>query len=584
MRRVGILLVVFILLGAIFPSAALAASIPPRNDLSPEAFLNPEGTLSLPSNFSGAFDLTGWDVRLDSFKGPVFTPLNLNTGEWIALSSAAEWSLASGQVNALAVIGTDLFVGGTFTNVNNSGTILTAADRIAKWDGGNWSALGSNGASDGSLNNTVSALTVIGTDLYVGGTFTDVNNNGTTLTAADRITRWDGSNWTAVGVGAAGNGSIANGQVNALTVIAGELYVGGTFTNVNNSGTSLTAADRIAKWDGSNWSALGVGTAGNGSLANGQVNALAEIGTDLYVGGTFTNVINSGTTLTAADRIAKWDGSNWSALSSNGAADGSIGNNTVFALAASGSNLYVGGSFTDVNDNGTSLTAADRIAQWDGSNWFAMSSNGAADGSLTSGQVNALAVMGTDLYVGGTFMNVNDNGTALAAADRLAKWDGSNWTALGSNGAGDGSINNSVLALFVLSGDLYAGGSFTNTNDSGGVLTAGDRMASWDGASWSALGSGASGSGSLNSNVLALAAIGGDLYVGGSFTNVNNEGSGLAAGDRIAKWDGSEWSALGSGAAGDGALTSGQVNALAVIGTDLYVGGLLQMWSTAAPR
>ncbi|MEX1071893.1 MAG: sortase [Anaerolineales bacterium] len=572
MRRVNLLLVVFLMLGALLPSSAVAAWIPPRNDLSPQAFLNPDGTLSLPANFSGAFDLTGWDVRLDGLKGPVLSPLSLNTGDWVALSSAAEGSLASGQVNALAVIGTDLYVGGTFTNVTNSGTTLTEADRIAKWDGSSWSALGSNGAADGSLNNTVSALAVIGTDLYVGGSFTDVNNSGTSLTAADRIAKWDGSNWSALGVGTAGNGSIINGQVNALVVIGSDLYVGGTFTNVNNSGTSLTAADRIAKWDGSNWSALGSNGAGGGSL-NNAVSALAVIGTDLYVGGTFTNVNNSGTTLTAADRIAKWDGSDWSALSSNGAADGSIGNNAVLALVASGSNLYVGGSFINVNNGGTSLTAADRIAEWDGSNWSALGSNGAADGSLTSGQVNALAVIGTDVYVGGTFTNVNDNGTALAAADRLARWDGSNWSALGSNGAGDGSLNNSALALAVLGGDLYVGGSFTNTNNNGGVLTAGDRMASWDGSTWSTLGSGASGNGSLNNTVLALAATGGDLYVGGSFTNVNNDGTGLAAGDRIAKWDGSDWSALGTGVAGDGSLTSGQVNALAVIGADLYVGG-----------
>ncbi|MBI4789211.1 MAG: hypothetical protein HY782_19435, partial [Chloroflexi bacterium] len=48
-------------------------------------------------------------------------------------------------------------------------------------------ALGSNGAGGASLNNPVYALAVSGDDLYVGGMFTDVNNNGAPLTAADRV-------------------------------------------------------------------------------------------------------------------------------------------------------------------------------------------------------------------------------------------------------------------------------------------------------------------------------------------------------------------------------------------------------------
>jgi cysteine-rich repeat protein len=56
-----------------------------------------------------------------------------------------------------------------------------------------------------------------------------------------------------------------------------------------------------------------------------------------------------------------------------------------------------------------------------------------------------------------------------------------------------------------------------------------------------------------------------DLYVGGWFTT-----AGGVSANHIAKWDGSTWSALGSGAY--------DVRALAVGGTDLYVGG----WFTTA--
>ena len=83
-------------------------------------------------------------------------------------------------------------------------------------------------------------------------------------------------------------------------------------------------------------------------------------------------------------------------------------------------------------------------------------------------------------------------------------------------------------------------------------------IAKWNGSSWSALGSG------MNGDVYALAVSGSNLYAGGYFTTAG----GVAAND-IAKWDGSSWSALGSGM---GRL-AWCVYALAVSGSDLYAGG-----------
>ncbi|MCI0539834.1 MAG: hypothetical protein L0Z50_31890, partial [Verrucomicrobiales bacterium] len=70
-------------------------------------------------------------------------------------------------------------------------------------------------------------------------------------------------------------GSGLNGNVNALAVSGSDLFVGGWFTAAGGA-----PASRIAKWDGSVWSALGSGVGAN-------VNALAASGTDLYVGGAF---------------------------------------------------------------------------------------------------------------------------------------------------------------------------------------------------------------------------------------------------------------------------------------------------------
>ena len=136
------------------------------------------------------------------------------------------------------------------------------------------------------------------------------------------------ANWISMG-GYPG----ANGTVYALAVDgSGNLYAGGDFTLIGD-----VAPSRIAKWNGSAWSALGGG-------AQNTVFALAVSGTDLYVGGLFTSVYSSGTTSVGSTKyIAKWNGSAWSAL-------GSGANSTVRALALSGANLYVGGDFTSAGD------------------------------------------------------------------------------------------------------------------------------------------------------------------------------------------------------------------------------------------
>jgi len=194
-------------------------------------------------------------------------------------------------VNALAVSGSDVYVGGNFTTAGGS-----PANYVARWDGNHWHALGLG------LDGMVDALAVSGNDLYVGGWFSMAGGS-----PAKRIAKWDGNQWSPLGAGRVG-------VVKALAVLGSDLYVGDT------SG--------IAKWDGSRWSALGSGV-------GGSVYALAVSGSELYAGGSLVGKVGG----TLVNNIAKWDGSHWSAL-------GSGVNNWVAALTVSGSQLYVGGTFT----------------------------------------------------------------------------------------------------------------------------------------------------------------------------------------------------------------------------------------------
>ncbi len=202
------------------------------------------------------------------------------------------------------------------------------------------------------------------------------------------------------------------------------------------------------------------------------VDALAVSGSDLYVGGGFSNAAG----IPQADNVARWDGAAWSALGSNGHGNGAF-NDSVFALAVSGDNLYAGGVFV----NAAGIPAADYIARWNGSAWSALGSNGTRNGAALNAQAFALAVSGTNLYVGGRFTNA----AGIPAADTIARWNGSAWTALGSNGAGGGALKGEVDALAVSGTGLYAGGGFTNA---AGMPQA-DYIAGWNGSTWFGLGS-----------------------------------------------------------------------------------------------
>jgi hypothetical protein len=157
--------------------------------------------------------------------------------------------------------GTNLYVGGGFATAGG-----ITANRIAKWDGANWSPVGSD--SSVTVFGEVHAIALAGTNLYIGGTFSFFSP-----TTANYVARWDGAHWTALGAG-------LDGTVTSLAAIGSDLYVGGMFANAAG-----IRANHIAKWDGANWSLLGSGA----GPSNSEVDALAASGGALYVGGTFTS-------------------------------------------------------------------------------------------------------------------------------------------------------------------------------------------------------------------------------------------------------------------------------------------------------
>jgi hypothetical protein len=139
----------------------------------------------------------------------------------IASWNGTAWSpLGSGvnaAVRALLVYNGQLVVGGDFTAAGGS-----AAAHLAAWDGSAWTPF--NGGADGS----VYAMVISGADLIVGGVFTHVSSGAT---PANNIADWDGALWNPVG-GFDGNpGGGMDGPVFTLSLSGTTLVAGGSFTH-----------------------------------------------------------------------------------------------------------------------------------------------------------------------------------------------------------------------------------------------------------------------------------------------------------------------------------------------------------------
>jgi hypothetical protein len=339
--------------------------------------------------------------KIAKLEGDHWTPLGTGMG----LSSGFVWIMTEFDDGT----GPALYVGGDFLEAGG-----IAVNRIAKWNGTNWSALGSG------MNATVrGAMTVFddgtGPALYVGGDFSIAGGR-----PISHIAKWDGHQWSSVGGGTGGS----NNSVRSLVVhddgTGPALYVGGKFDFAGGVPVS-----GIARWNGQTWSDVGGGVDGEpGRLGPVRGLAVYDDGTGpaLYATGQFTEAGG-----VPANGIAKWDGESWSALGPGLEMDPPIsmtGRRVAVVETRSGPVLYVGGSFITAGG-----TPANYVACWDGEKWSPLDSG-------LNGEAYAVASYdegdGPALIVGGVFSTAGG-----LTAFNLAKWVPPTDIPFDSDGDGD---------------------------------------------------------------------------------------------------------------------------------------------------
>ena len=490
-----------------------------------------------------------------------------------------------GRIDALAISGSTIYVGGLFTKIgdverNNlaaigiDGTLLDWSPRIT----------GTN------ITPTVNTLKVSGSTVYIGGYFTRVNEKPRNNLAAIGI---DGTllDWNPNITGYYDD--IFTPPVKTLAISGSTIYVGGEFNTVGDVERNNLAAvgidGTLLSWDpnisdsvnalaisgstvyaGGKFSTVGgverknlvaIGT--NGTLLDwspsvkdvkvendySSVNALAISGSTIYVGGEFS----------AVDGVER---KNLAAIDTNGtlldwspsvgmeSGDCEDGYCFVNALAISGSTVYVGGEFSAVDGierkNLAAIDTNGTLFDWSPS----VDVDDNDENYTKSASVKTLGIKGSIIYVGGFFDKVNNiRRKSLAAIGK----DGAlkNWN---PNFKSNYSLVNSIL---IKGSTVYFGGLFnivgkTKRNNIAAIRTSGV-IKDWNPNIYTP---------DVYSGVKTLAISGSTIYVGGNFTKIGDvERNNLAA--------------IGI----DGTLQSwnpnvkGRIDALAISDSAIYVGG-----------
>jgi len=272
----------------------------------------------------GAFTNVGGDINKQRI-------VKWNGSTWVAMGSGITFGNNNGSVRTIyALDNSNVYVGGVFINAGGN----SSADYIAKWDGGNWRAMGTG------MNGQVSAIFAQDvSNVYAGGFFTLAGGVSNT----NYLAKWNGNAWKPMGAGVGGGGVVAISALDNSNV-----YVGGYFTSaLNTSGVSVANTYFIAKWDGTAWvSGTGIGSAGNVNV--GGISAVDN--SNVYICGTFARINN----VSDYNNVAKWDGTTWQKLGSG------VPSRVNAISALDNANVFIGGTFINISNNSN----AAYVAKW----------------------------------------------------------------------------------------------------------------------------------------------------------------------------------------------------------------------------
>ncbi|MEY4522042.1 MAG: hypothetical protein RIT10_1227, partial [Bacteroidota bacterium] len=411
--------------------------------------------------------------------------------------------IPNGSVYTMTLSGSNLYIGGTFTTVKGlANNYLAKIDKIT----------GTPLFWNANCNNTVRSMLLYADKLILGGDFTSIGGATRNYLGAVDTTFVQATTWTPN----------PNAAIYKVLVNGSKLYVGGDFTTIS----------AVTKSRGAGYTLPGFTIDGYDFGANGRIHDFAFYNNVLYAAGTFT-IIGGAT----RNYLAGLNYLNMLANSFNSSADGIV--QTVGVLNG---NLIVGGDFSNIGGAArsrlASLVSGTGVANTWNPNIIGLK------GSVYN--VLSLAFNGTNIFAGGTFWSVG-----ASARSNIAAVDAVSGNLLPFNP----NANSIVRTVFSDGTNVYFGGDFTLVN--GSVIK--NRIAQVNASTGAASGWNPNADGSVN----ALAISGTTLFVGGAFANIGGAARSKIASLNIAT----------GGANAFNPSANGNVNALAISGDTLVIGG-----------
>jgi hypothetical protein len=355
------------------------------------------------------------------------------------------------NINAIAVSGSTVYIGGNFTSVGGQPRRGLAALNAATGQVTSWNP---------NASNIVNALAVKGQTVYAGGDFTSIGGKSRQSLAAIDIATGDVTAWypgpgnrvlamiisdTSVFVGGdrrltaygtnSGRATAFNvsvkGAIYALTISGTTLYAGGGFSFIGGKSRNNIAAFSIYSSTPLSWNP------GTEVL----VLAMCAKGATVYVGGYFSRIGGQPRYLLAALDGITGKATDW--ISNGHTPHGHL---PVRALAINrnGSVLYVGGSFRSIGGQPRNRLAALNAQTGMATHWN--------PNVTVNGSIYAIAANGSNVYIGGAFTMAGSS-----ERNRLAAFDATT----GALTAWNPHVNGEVHALTIDNTTVYAGGKFT---------------------------------------------------------------------------------------------------------------------------
>lgn len=330
----------------------------------------------------------------------------------------------------------------------SAGNVIVEA--IAAWDGTYWSAF----PSASGLRGKIETFAVMDDDgngplapvLYAGGSFTDFGG-----ISATRLARYDHGMWHGLSDGVA---AFNYGTLKKLVVMP--MDAGGPLQP-----RLFALGSTLAEINGINVNLVGENLLGDFIESDILVGDLDGAGPDP------SSLVRCGRAADAVStfEVDQWTGTQWQRL--GGVFNGWISRIVMFDPDQSGpreSELYVAGTFTQIN--GQSIPT---LARWRDGQWQPLETpmlGAAYINSLDVGDDDGLGPRGNSLFVAGSFFL---SGPPPITSSRFARWDGQSW------GKNSQQIQNSpTQAIVNLKGQSVF--RWFSTDPSGNYV--------WDGSSW----------------------------------------------------------------------------------------------------